>query len=193
MKKTHASAAGEKTRDQWTPARGTRSDPSPAGSASHAALNTSRSPGAATDRLSWVNSGLMLAACGSAYLAPFHLFLFSYAVLGPLHYFTEISWLHDREYFAGRAPARRWWLALVAVAMATLMYGYVSNDLLQRPVSPKYEIAMVYLVFATAAMLLYVRRAVSAVVLAGASLAALALFSTAQAYFILAYLLVTIV
>ena len=146
-----------------------------------------------SDGINWLNAGLMVAACTAAYAAPFHLFLFSYAVLGPLHYFTEISWLHDRQYFAGRAPARRWWLALVAVAMATLMYGYASNDLLQRPVSPKYEIAMVYLVFATAAMLLYVRRAVSAGVLAGASLAALALFSTAQAYFILAYLLVTIV
>jgi hypothetical protein len=146
-----------------------------------------------SDGVNWLNAGLMVAACAAAYAAPFHLFLFSYAVLGPLHYFTEISWLHDRDYFAPRVPARRWWLALVATAMAVLMYGYVANDLLHRPVSPKYEIALVYLVFATAAGLLYVRRVVGAAALVGVSLAALALFSSARAYFVLAYLLVTIV
>ncbi len=30
---------------------------------------------------------------------PFHLFLFSFAVLGPLHYFTEIPWLRGKSYF----------------------------------------------------------------------------------------------
>ena len=30
---------------------------------------------------------------------PFELLLLSYVVLGPAHYFTEISWLHDRKYF----------------------------------------------------------------------------------------------
>ena len=43
--------------------------------------------------------GLMLAALGITYLVPFELLLLSYVVLGPAHYFTEISWLHDRKYF----------------------------------------------------------------------------------------------
>jgi len=30
---------------------------------------------------------------------PFQLFLFSFAVLGPLHYFTEIPWLHGKGYY----------------------------------------------------------------------------------------------
>jgi hypothetical protein len=30
---------------------------------------------------------------------PFKLFLFSYAILGPLHYLTEINWLKDKNYF----------------------------------------------------------------------------------------------
>lgn len=34
-----------------------------------------------------------------SFIFPFELFLFSYAVLGPLHYCTEISWLHDKNYF----------------------------------------------------------------------------------------------
>ena len=34
-----------------------------------------------------------------AFILPFELFLFSYAVLGPLHYLTEIGWLHKKNYF----------------------------------------------------------------------------------------------
>lgn len=41
----------------------------------------------------------MVVSCVAAYVFPFELFLFSYAVLGPLHYLTEISWLHERNYF----------------------------------------------------------------------------------------------
>ena len=41
----------------------------------------------------------MLISALIAFIIPFELFLFSYAVLGPLHYLTEISWLHKRNYF----------------------------------------------------------------------------------------------
>ena len=53
----------------------------------------------AIDRINYLNIGLMIGACLAAYVFPFELFLFSYAVLGPLHYLTEISWLHERSYF----------------------------------------------------------------------------------------------
>jgi hypothetical protein len=139
------------------------------------------------------NSLLMVAACAAAFVAPFHLFLAAYAFLGPLHYLTQISWLHDRQYFAPRDGARRWWLMLVGLATIVLLYGFVSNDLLRRPVSPTLEIAMVYLVFATAAFLLFVRHAVNAVVLTLAVAVALAVFSGARAYALLAYFTITIV
>lgn len=42
----------------------------------------------------------MLLSCALAYVMPFELFLFSYAVLGPLHYLTEITWLKKRDCFA---------------------------------------------------------------------------------------------
>lgn len=48
----------------------------------------------------YINIGLMIFSCGLAFILPFELFLFSYAVLGPLHYLTEISLLHQRSYFA---------------------------------------------------------------------------------------------
>ena len=62
--------------------------------------------------------GLMLVAVGAAYLVPFELLLLSYAVLGPAHYFTEISWLHDRKYFL---PHRGIGLALVIAAITAVL------------------------------------------------------------------------
>ncbi len=52
-----------------------------------------------TRQLNLLNIGLMIFSTVVAFILPFELFLFSYAVLGPLHYLTEISWLHKRNYF----------------------------------------------------------------------------------------------
>jgi hypothetical protein len=41
----------------------------------------------------------MVVSCIVAFFIPFELFLFSYGVLGPLHYLTEIGWLHKKNYF----------------------------------------------------------------------------------------------
>ena len=34
-----------------------------------------------------------------AFFVPFELIVFSYAILGPAHYLTQIAWMHDRKYF----------------------------------------------------------------------------------------------
>jgi hypothetical protein len=146
-----------------------------------------------SEQVERLNAVLMLGSCAAAFIAPFHVFLFAYAVLGPLHYLTEISWLHDRDYFAPRPAARRWWLVLVAAAMAVLLFGYVSDNLLKRPVAPTLEIGMVYLVFCAAAFVLFVRHAASAVALLVVVAGTLAIFSDARAYALLAYFIVTII
>jgi hypothetical protein len=46
-----------------------------------------------------INTGLIIISCIVAFFIPFELFLFSYAFLGPLHYLTEIGWLHKKNYF----------------------------------------------------------------------------------------------
>ncbi len=46
-----------------------------------------------------LNTGLIVLSCLVAFFIPFELFLFSYAVLGPLHYLTEIGWLHKKNYY----------------------------------------------------------------------------------------------
>ncbi len=64
-----------------------------------------------------IHLGLMLAALGVAYLIPFELLLLSYAMLGPAHYLTEISWLHDRKYYL---PHRGFGLALALLALGMM-------------------------------------------------------------------------
>lgn len=51
------------------------------------------------DKVNYLNIVLVAISFVLAYLLPFELFLFSYVVLGPLHYLTEINWLHKRKYF----------------------------------------------------------------------------------------------
>lgn len=46
-----------------------------------------------------IHLGLMLGALLVAYLLPFELLVLSYAILGPAHYLTEISWLHDHDFY----------------------------------------------------------------------------------------------
>ncbi|HRG02168.1 MAG TPA: hypothetical protein PKZ75_13705, partial [Bacteroidia bacterium] len=51
------------------------------------------------DQIHYANIGLMIVSAVLAFVLPFELFLFSYAVLGPLHYLTEIGWLHKKNYY----------------------------------------------------------------------------------------------
>lgn len=52
-----------------------------------------------TNRINYINTALIIFSCVIAFVIPFELFLFSYGVLGPLHYLTEIGWLHKKNYF----------------------------------------------------------------------------------------------
>jgi hypothetical protein len=51
------------------------------------------------NQINYFNIGLMALSAVLAFVLPFELFLFSYAILGPLHYLTEIGWLHKKNYF----------------------------------------------------------------------------------------------
>lgn len=148
---------------------------------------------ASPHRLDRINAGLMVASAAAALAAPFHLFLFSYAILGPLHYLTEISWLHDRQYFAPRAPLRRLWLTVVLAAAAAVGFGFVSTELLGRPIAPTFEIGLVYLALLVAAVALFVRHAANGAALTIVSAVAIALAAGHPWYGLTAYLLITII
>ena len=69
---------------------------------------------AAADRINHANIGLMAISCLGALFIPFELFLFSYAILGPAHYLTEISWLQKRKFFT-QGKYDFWLLGALAV------------------------------------------------------------------------------
>lgn len=65
-----------------------------------------------------LNTGLIILSCIVAFFIPFELFLFSYGVLGPLHYLTEIGWLHKKNYFT----KGKYDFLFLVVACIILMY-----------------------------------------------------------------------
>jgi hypothetical protein len=134
------------------------------------------------DDVNWLNVGLMILACGAAIAAPFHVFLFAYAVLGPLHYLTEISWLHDRNYFTRRSQARQWWLALVLLSTLILAWTYAGNDPSNHRETTVFGTALITLVFAGAAAAIYVRDWWKGLGLLVILAVGLAFFSGFQAY-----------
>lgn len=64
-----------------------------------------------------LNVILIVISLFLAFKLPFELFLFSYAVLGPMHYLTEISWLREKNYFVKDRKAI--WILVGLVALLT--------------------------------------------------------------------------
>lgn len=77
-----------------------------------------------TKQIDGINIGLMFISLILAYILPFEVFLFSYAVLGPLHYLTEISWLHQRNYFVPNEKKNIIWGFVILAAILTLFLTY---------------------------------------------------------------------
>ena len=67
-----------------------------------------------------INTGLLVLSFGVAWILPFDGFLIAYAVLGPLHYLTEIQWLKKREFFVPQP----WAWPVVFVLVAALLSYY---------------------------------------------------------------------
>ena len=59
-----------------------------------------------------------------AFQIPFALFIYAYAILGPLHYLTEINWLNDKKYFV-KSP---WWLFLALGLCGVLVLPKFFNE-----------------------------------------------------------------
>ncbi len=71
-----------------------------------------------TKRIDNLNIVLIIASLFLAIILPFELFLFSYAILGPLHYLTEINWLNNKSFFIKNA---NWiWVFIVLTFLISL-------------------------------------------------------------------------
>jgi hypothetical protein len=151
------------------------------------------------DQVNYLNIGLMIVSCVAAFLFPFELFLISYAVLGPLHYLTEISWLHDRNYFTEAKPGKRkqrphrGWLTLVAITTLILIIGAVSAEVMGLFYSPKWEITLFYLVFISALLITEVQKKRQKIWVFFLATALFVPLATSRYYIILAFFLVTII
>lgn len=78
-------------------------------------------PKLSTTQIDQVNIGLMIVSLILAFALPFEVFLFSYAVLGPLHYLTEISWLHQKNYFVPKVKKASLWIFPIIAAILTVV------------------------------------------------------------------------
>jgi hypothetical protein len=104
------------------------------------------------ERIDTLNIGLMLVAACVAMVIPFETFLFVYAVLGPLHYLTEISWLHDRQYFTkGRYDS----LVLLGVAALLTLYNLKEHLPIEFP--PGFDGNLLYVGLLSAVIFIFVK------------------------------------
>ncbi|WP_431167711.1 hypothetical protein [Tenacibaculum halocynthiae] len=87
-------------------------------------------------RIDILNTLLLLISILLAYILPFELFLLSYAVLGPLHYLTEINWIRDNSYFVSE---KKWlFISIVLTIIVSIspllsidaIYPFVKNTVL---------------------------------------------------------------
>lgn len=63
-----------------------------------------------------INILLVVLSLVLAIALPFELFLFSYAVLGPLHYLTQLHWLREKRFFLdAKRPGVAWMAAFLVV------------------------------------------------------------------------------
>lgn len=68
-----------------------------------------------------INFSLIIISFLLAFVLPFELFLFGYAVLGPLHYLTETNWIIDKNYFM----ANNYWKYIVGISAFLYSLPYV--------------------------------------------------------------------
>ncbi len=77
----------------------------------------------------YLNIGLILLSAILAFVFPIGLFIFAFVILGPLHYFTEINWLDQKQYFTTSKNRIWFWIGFTATCLIMFpkFYFYVSG------------------------------------------------------------------
>ena len=88
--------------------------------------------GSIISKVDRLNVFLVFLSAALAYLFPIRLLVLVFAILGPLHYFTEIHWL-DKKGFFYRGDSKKWfWFALICcflVVSPKLIFAFFSDQL----------------------------------------------------------------
>ncbi|MDB5024894.1 MAG: hypothetical protein JWP78_2649 [Mucilaginibacter sp.] len=79
------------------------------------------------NRINYYNIVAMLASACLAVIIPFELVLLSYAILGPAHYLTEISWLKGKQFFTLKKYD---YLIIVAILIVALVFRFSYANIL---------------------------------------------------------------
>jgi len=77
-----------------------------------------------------LNIGLIIVSAILAFHFPLEIFIFSFAILGPLHYLTEINWLDKKDYFT-KSSKRIWlWIGVVfsVIIVFPKLYFYLAES-----------------------------------------------------------------
>lgn len=77
-----------------------------------------------TKNIDIFNISLVVISLIIAIKIPFELFLFSYAILGPLHYLTEITWLHKKNYFF--SANKKWSIIFILLTILISIYPVIN-------------------------------------------------------------------
>lgn len=68
----------------------------------------------------------MIVSLLLATILPFELFLFSYAILGPLHYLTEIHWLKEKKFFIKEKKDLKFFLIFSVIVLSLSQIGNIA-------------------------------------------------------------------
>jgi len=108
-----------------------------------------------------INSILIIIAFGLSIILPFELFLFAYAVLGPIHYLSEIAWLEKKNFFLPNKFNQFFFIGLATLTSLLFLISYFIENFLaldfQKIHFGKFISPLVFLTFIGALILLNYR------------------------------------
>jgi hypothetical protein len=112
-----------------------------------------------------INSILIIIAFGLSIILPFELFLFAYAVLGPIHYLSEIAWLEKKNFFLPNKFYQFFFIGLSTLTSLLLLISYFNENFLaldfQQIHLEKFISPLIFLTFIGALILLNYRNQIN--------------------------------
>lgn len=138
--------------------------------------------------LNHTNSVLLILSLVCATLFPFETLLISYAFLGPLHYLTEISWLHDRKYFLPQKQ-QRWGLYVGAAVLLVLFnnFGWLGDR------ANQWKAPLMFVVFGLLGVAMFAHTTTQRIIWGGAILLVAGLAHGAWMNIVFGVLLITLI
>lgn len=137
-----------------------------------------------------LNIGLLIVSALLAYHFPMELFVFAYAILGPLHYLTEINWLNNKSYFTSQN--KRVWLSIgtfasVFIVAPKLYFAFVTPESTTTLTEvflfiDSWSTSMIFITLVLAIGFLFAKKTLHYLVLGGIALLGAILFNDADSY-----------